>query len=201
MNRYLLSLITLLGMSLAAPAKMVAAADPVQSAVYAEVRGIPGGRMRIYKGACSFHNAALNLFSKAWNPTLCFFDAKGHMIAQEKCKDWHLLDKSAAGFTWSNYKKAIHNIRSRLTHKPKAHHAQVVGCIKGPGRQSIELCDKQGTIIACTDFACWGCLKEGDSLAQEAIDALSDSICNPDILLSLKITRTRANWPLYSVNR
>ena len=32
------------------------AVDPVQGAVYAEIRGISGGRIRVYKGA-SFHSS------------------------------------------------------------------------------------------------------------------------------------------------
>ena len=122
------------------------------------------------------------------------FDAKGHKLAQEECTDWRLLDESDPGFKWTNYQNTLENIRSRLTHTPKAHRIRVVRG-KGPAQQHIELFDKQGMLIATTHTDCWG-LKEGDSLSQEAIKELGDYVRNPAILSSLKVSEVK---PLITV--
>lgn len=164
------------------------AGEPVQGAVYAEIRGVSGGRIRIYKGAHFSHQMTRNIFSKVWTPTVCFFDKNGRKLVQEEFTDWHLVDEKSAGFTWPNYEKAIQDVRSRLTQNPKAHHAVAVHCIKGPARISIELFDKQGMLIACIPFGHFWRLKTGDVLPQEAITMLSDYVRNPAILSSLRLT-------------
>lgn len=175
------------------------AVEPVQGAVYTEIRGVSGGRIRVYKGACFSHKAARNIFSKVWNPTLCFFDAKGHKLAQEEFADWRLLDESAAGFNWPNYEKAIQNVRSRLTHKPKAHDVIVVQG-KGPAQQYIKLFDKQGMLIATTYLEYWW-LKKGDLLPEKAVKALSDYVRNPAILSSLKVIEVWSLMLLHVASR
>ncbi len=171
--------------------------EPVTGAVYAEIRGMSGGRIRIYKGASSTYPSIQNVVSKMWNPTVCFFDKQGNKLSQEEFANWRTLDKTSGEFSWRNYNSTIDGIRSRLAQAPEAHHAKMVPCIK-TGRGIIELYDKNEMLIARTDFRRWDLNVEG-SIPQDALDSLSKYVSNPEILSSLKITVVRQQITLKSL--
>jgi hypothetical protein len=180
--------------------QLYADSAPIQGALYAEVRGVPGGRIRIYKGAASTYGAIKNVFSKLWKPKVYFFDKNGQVLACEELGEWRLLDRSSNSFNWNNYDKAIDTIKSRLTELPQAYQAEV-WWIKALGCQSIEIRDRNQMLIArVSRFN--GDYDDiigsaGDHIPQSAINILKCYVSNPNTLYSLKISQVKNSLSIF----
>lgn len=189
-------------LSIVSSAFLFAQSESVKGAAYAEIRGIPGGWIRIYKTAHSRYNRTANTISKLWKPTLYFFDANGNKVAQEEFAHPDQFDRSAATFNSQNYEKIIGTLQSRLTELPVVHSVGTMRSIKGPGAQWIELFDKKGLLIASLSRIDKHSLNFdelvglGDALPKKAMDILKDRVCNPEALYFLKISKTRADYQI-----
>lgn len=189
MKKSLLSIILLSSVS-------GATASVVDRAEYAEVRGLSAvegvdgeGWITIYPGVSFRHGMIPNLVSKLWKqPTIFFFDKDGKKIGNgEQLPDSEILANPSNIVKWVQYKAIIKLIRARLSRLPKVYFVRVVQGMKGPERQSIQLFNKKGVLIAYTDFESWGGLQIGDAIPAKAIKQLAEWIRNPEKLNTLKI--------------
>lgn len=176
-----------------------AAASVVDRAEYAEIRGLPAvqgvdgeGWITIYPGASFRHGMIPNLVSKMWKQaTVHFFDKDGNKIDWEQLPDSEILTNPSIAITWVQYKAIIKLIRARLARLPKVYFVRVVQGMKGPERQSIQLFNKKGMLIAYTDFESWGGLQIGDAIPVKAIKQLAEWVRNPEELNVLKIQNNK----------
>lgn len=186
MKKFIISSLVLLASSAQAD-------QPIPGAAYAVVTGAKGGKLVITKGANSREHGVFTDSMNLLTSGIEYYNYRGEAVPCIGGKTTHLedLDLSSNNVATDNYERRVEEIRIRLTDLPEVRSAKLMLSNTEPGRQSIQLFDKDGHLIRSSTFAKWGSFKIGSPIPQAAIEELKDWVRNPEELLLLSISEIR----------